>query len=138
MKRHRGERGFTLIELLVVILIIGILAGIAIPMYLKQRRKGYRAAATADMKNAALAVETYSTNDGSFLGMNLADENSALLKSEGYNLSPWSDLIVYASATEFCIRGKHKDLPGLELVFTSQRGAVEVGTPGEFPCAPYP
>ncbi len=54
-----GEGGFTLIELLVVIIIIGILAAIAIPLYLSQRTRGYEATAQSDVKNMSMAEETY-------------------------------------------------------------------------------
>ncbi|MGB7981524.1 MAG: prepilin-type N-terminal cleavage/methylation domain-containing protein [Candidatus Nanopelagicales bacterium] len=66
LRKERGEEGFTLIELLVVIIIIGILAAIAIPVFLNQRQKGWDAAVKADLRNAATAQETYLTDFGSY------------------------------------------------------------------------
>ena len=61
--QEEREEGFTLIELLVVIIIIGILAAIAIPVFLNQRQKGYDAQAKSDLRNMATAEETYLTDN---------------------------------------------------------------------------
>src|SRR5690349_12195503 len=60
------EEGFTLIELLVVIIIIGILAAIAIPIFLNQRKKGYDAQAKSDLRNLATLQETYFTDNNKY------------------------------------------------------------------------
>ena len=62
--QEEREGGFTLIELLVVIIIIGILAAIAIPVFLNQRNKGYDAQAKSDLRNGATIQETYLTDNG--------------------------------------------------------------------------
>ena len=64
--KNSCKSGFTLIELLVVVLIIGILAGIALPLYQKAVWKSRAAQLFVSVKSLATAQESYFLANGSY------------------------------------------------------------------------
>ena len=74
--------GFTLIELMIVTVIVGLLAGIAVPRVNEVRTKAFNATVLSDIRTTKTEIERYAITKYSFPG----DENA--LFAEGLSLSP--------------------------------------------------
>ena len=138
----RGRQdGFTLIELLVVIIVIAILAAIAIPVFLSQREKGYAAQVQSALRNAATAVEAYSTdNQGEYSGLETVPDLAATLKDNGFQVPSWAMTFdVVAGDNNYCIEIRHASASAgtgwRRATYFGDRGAPSA-TPDNCPAAP--
>src|SRR5688572_27487918 len=110
IKRRRelardDEGGFTLIELLVVVIIIGILAAIAIPTFLNQRKKGWESAVKSDLRNYAIVMETHLTDAGAYNGT--TPTLPTPVQSDSVTIAvPAATL----TADSYCLQGTHSKL----------------------------
>jgi len=107
---QEGEKGFTLIELLVVVIIIGILAAIAIPVYLGIQNNAKNSSIQSDLANAKIAVIAYYTANPNAL----AAPTLSNLASYGYVSTGGTNVLAFGAAaaslpttagTSFCITG---------------------------------
>jgi type IV pilus assembly protein PilA len=104
---NQKDKGFTLIELLVVIIIIGILAAVAIPIFLNQRKKAVDSSMKSDARSIATQMETVFTDDQSYPGVGGITQagQELTIGSETVVLSPGNDAGVFVDAPNaaFCV-----------------------------------
>jgi type IV pilus assembly protein PilA len=69
LNRSRSQGGFTLIELMIVVAIIGILAAVAVPNFIRYQARSRRSEAYANLASAVRAYTTYDAEKGSYPDM---------------------------------------------------------------------
>jgi type IV pilus assembly protein PilA len=126
IQSHKGsaDEGFSMVELLVVIAILGILSAIALPTFLHQKDKGYRAMVESDLRMAAATQEVYAAGHAGRYTTSLDD-----LSTEGFRSSNGVVISVRrAGADGFCLAAEHSG--GTRMYYSTDDGA-----PTETVCA---
>lgn len=124
IRAKTNEDGFTLLELMITVIVIGILAGIMIPVFATQQKSGIEATLKADLRQAALVMHTESIRNAGRYGSYVPSYQTQSA-SNSVSLDR-----TRSSSAAFCLSGTNPNIPTVTLYYSSTSGKIN-----STPCA---
>ena len=119
VKKLKDRSAFTLMEILVVIGILGVLAAIAIQQFTLYRSRSIDTEMRSDLKNAAIAMESYFAEYRSYPTSVTAITAAGFRQTNGVALT-----IVITSPSTFTLTTSKPDGTQPSFVFDSSTGSI--------------
>ncbi|WP_169746711.1 type IV pilin protein [Demequina silvatica] len=126
----RRDGGYSMVELVVVIVIIGVLAAVAIPLYLNHQNKANDAAAQSDAMNLGTLIRAAYDENTTVVDVDLVDGEYVIDGDPVLAASPGVEFVAWTPGDidSWCVQLMHpngdvSDDPGVR--FDAQNGYVE-------------